>query len=136
MHTGRQLSQIFDSFWEDFGEAVNVVGRVEAAEAEADRGTGTVFITRGRGRPRSEGADYGRGFEGAGGAGGAGRDGDALHVEVDEQSFAFDAVEGDVCDIWEAVFAVAVEGDVWNHLADAIFKRIAEVAEFCRVVDE
>ena len=70
MHIGRQLSQIFDRFWQCFKEVFEIFGCIEFSEAKSDRASGAVFVVgcgqecprsvlSGRGRPLSEGADYG-----------------------------------------------------------------------------
>ena len=59
------------------------------------------------------------------GAGGAGGDGYTLLVEHEEDGFAFGASEGDVEDIGEGVFGVAVSCGVWDFFCDAAAEMVS-----------
>ena len=108
---------------EHFEQAGDVSGGVGAAEREADGSAGSVLI----GVITAEGSDDGRRFKSAGRAGRAGGNGDALHIEIYEEAFAFDRAEGDVRDVGQSAVAIAVEDDIRDHLPDAGFEVVTQL---------
>lgn len=72
------------------------------------------------------GAEDVAGFEAAAGAGGAGGGAEGLLAEEEEDGFSFEAGEGDVGGVGEAVFKVSVDVGVGDEGVDLVFEAVAE----------
>ena len=119
---GRDGAKFVDDLREVFEDVIDVVVGVVAAEAETDGAFGEGLF-------HVHGGEDVAGFDGACGAGGAAGDADVQAIEEEEDTFGFDAVEGDVGGVGEAWFFGAVAGGVGDVAEGEVFEAIAHGAD-------
>src|SRR5690348_15438274 len=116
---GREFAELRDGGGDGFEGVVDFRLRGVAAEAETDAGARRV------GR-EADGREDVRRLDGAGRASRAGGAGDALHVEGDDEGFAFDSRESDVGGVWRSRRAGGVDAGVRDAGDESLFESVAK----------
>src|SRR5712691_3108530 len=117
----RQSSQTFDRARQHIQNVVNIFFGVVFAKAETNRATRQLVVA-------AESLNDRRGLNRPGRASRAGRDRYALHVQMNQQTFAFDKPKRNIREMRETLFATSVEDDLTGALGNLLLKSIAQAA--------
>src|ERR1044072_4687101 len=113
------MPQAFYGSHQGVDHVIDIRFGVVLAKAEPNRAARQLFVA-------SEGTDYRRRFKRSRRASGAGRSCHALHVEMNQEAFAFDKAKGNVREMRQATIAIAVKSNLADPAADFGFKPITK----------
>src|SRR5581483_4285611 len=126
---GGEFAKLGDGSGDGFERIVDLGSGGMATEAEADAGAG--FVSR-----KADGGEDVRRLDRAGRARGAGGTGDALHVESDDESLAFDSWKRDVGGVRGTRRGNRVDTSVRHSRNEALFELVAKRGDARGVLSE